>query len=247
MDTRTQTSVLGTLLLLLGILAADDANAFQASPLVTPRNSNPVKQHQLHMMDPNLGASIGDSSMHVSLVEGLLKPAHEHTQPLFGAPDKYLSAGHSIAPNLKALAGQAGAAATPVDQLPAVAQTAAKNGWTIIDAAKFEGGGGSVLPGFVNTGHILGVHADNIPEASMASFTAQVFASAKFLAVLEALPKVAFAFVFIDFLFLRNDADLYKEDIEEEYWEVAAETAAVTGVRLAAFAAIGLFTVVALG
>lgn len=245
MDTRRQAAVLGTLFL-LGMLAVDHVNAFQASPLLTHKSSNPVKQRHLHMMDPNLGGSIGDSSMHVSRVEGLLKPAHEHTQPLFGAPDKYLSAGHSIAPNLKALAGQAGAAATPVDQLPAVAQTAAKDGWTIIDAAKFEGGGGSVLPGFANIGHILPAHAD-IPDASMASFTAQVFASAKFLAVVEKLPMVAFVFVLIDFFFLRKNMDLYKEDIEEEPFEVAAETAAVTGFRLAAFAAIGLLTVVAFG
>ena len=33
----------------------------------------------------------------------LLKPAHGHSQPLFGPPDAWLSSGHSIAPNLKAL------------------------------------------------------------------------------------------------------------------------------------------------
>lgn len=225
---------------------SDIASAFQQSPMVTSRTFDHVQRHQLHMTDSTLRPSIGDSSVHMSLVEGLLKPAHEHTQPLFGPPDKYLSTGHSIAPNVKALAGP-GAATTPVDQLPEAAQIAAKKGWYILDAAKMESGGGSVLPGFSKIGHILPSHADNIPEASMESFTAQVFASAKFLAVFEKLPMAAFVFVLIDFFLLRPNVDLYKEDIEEEPFEVAAETAAVTGVRLATFAVIGLLTVVAFG
>ena len=236
------------------------SNAFQPSPPLASSRRNldhhHVKRHQLHMADPTIFVGppsiVGDSSVHVSRVEGLLKPAHEHTQPLFGPPDKYLSAGHSIAPNVKALAGGEGAAATttttrPVDQLPEVAQAAAKKGWYILDAAKMENGGGSVLPGFSKIGHILPTHADNIPEANMESFTAQVFTAAKFLPVLEKLPVAAFVYVLFDFFLLRPDVDLYKEDIEEEPFEVAAETAAVTGVRLATFAVIGFLTVVAFG
>ena len=279
MDTRSQTPIclwarLSLAFSVMGV--ADIVTAFQPAPALSNRHTARSAGPLAAMMDPtnlvDAAAAVhhhvssvdttttttttatlehfGSSSVYVSLVDGLLKPAHGHTQPLFGPPDKYLSAGNSIAPNLKAL-GDAAITTTPVDQLPQVAQTAAKQGYTILEASKFEGGGGSVLPGFMPTGGILPGHAD-IPDYTLDTFSAQVVSSAKYLGVLEKLPLIAFLYVLIDFFVLdffglRDNMDLYKEDIEDEPLDVAAKTVADTGVRLATFTAISFFTVVFFG
>lgn len=217
----------------------------------TSRTTSTVRQ--LAAVDPNdlvnfahhhptLDAVL--STLYSTTADGLLQPAHGHSQPFFGAPDPWLSSGHSIAPNLKALGIDA--TVTPKEQLPEAAQAALQKGWKVVDAAKFQAGGGSTLPGFKQTGGILPEHS-KIPEVTMASFTNQAFVSAKFLKVVEKLPMAAFVYVLIDFFLLRPNVDLYKEDIEEEPLEVAAETVAVSGIRLGVFFLIGFLTVVLFG
>lgn len=243
MNSRTNT------LLCLLTMGVSTVNAFQAAvPAMHARGINNGRrsasnsQLEATMVDPS--TELASSSLYVSAVDGFQKPAHEHVQSLFGPPDKYLSAGHSIHPNLKALGGDI--TTSPVDQLPQVAQEAAKKGYGILEAARFESSGGSVLPGFTPTGHILPGHIE-VSDYTMATFSSQVFESAKFMEVFEKLPLVAFLYVLVDFFLLRPDADLYKEDIEDDPMDAFAETAAVTGVKLATFTAIGLFTVVVFG
>lgn len=225
----------------------------------TSRVQQPTTVRRMAAVDPNDLANIAAAIHHHSDVSSwdailstlysttaeVLKPAHGHSQPLFGPPDPWLTGPpHSIPPpNLKALDLPP---ATPTDQLPEVAQAAIQKGLKVVDASKWQAGGGSTLPGFKPTGGILPQHA-NVPEANMESFTAQVFGSARFLNVLEKIPMAAFVYVLVDFFLLRPDVDLYKEDIEEEPLEVAAETLAVTGVRLGVLFLIGFVTLVIFG
>lgn len=200
----------------------------------------------IHHHHPHLDAIL--STLYSATVDsGLLKPAHGHSQPLFGPQDPWLTSGKSIPPpNLKALIGTDNMApATVSENLPEAAKAIIEKGGKFVDASKWQAGGGATLPGFKPTGGIL--PRSNVPDASMESFTAQVFSSAKFLKVLERIPLAAFVYVFIDFFFLRPDVDLYKEDIEEEPLEVAAETVAVTGVRLGVFFLIGFLTLIIFG
>lgn len=184
---------------------------------------------------PTLDAIL--STLYSTTADGLLKPAHGHSQPLFGPPDPWLSTGDSIPPNLKAL----GIDPAPITSDLPQAKEAIEKGLKVVDASTFQAGGGNALPGFTPTRHIL-PQAGPVPDITMETFTNQVFGSAKFLRAFENFPKAALAYVIIDFFFLRPDVDLYKEDIEEEPLDVAAETFAVTGVRLGVFFLITLVT-----
>lgn len=177
-----------------------------------------------------------------SLTISLLQPAHGHTQPLWGPPDPYLSAGKSIAPSAQALANNLGITKPDpsVVALPDYAQKAASNGWTIMDSSRMHAE--TIFPGFTPTGGILPAHNPNIPAETPATFMAQVEWSAKFLNVVDNLPAVVFAYALVEFFLIRPNLDVYKEDIQEEPSEVVRETIGVTGIRLAIFAVIAVAT-----
>ena len=202
------------------------------------------------------------STMYAATSDVMLKPAHGHTQPLWGPPDPYLSAGKSIAPSAKSLidmgiqeasnAITSGAAAAGQQQqgggggaLAEEVRAAASNGWKVIDGSGIKAE--NVLPGFAETGGILPRHSAGVPDETPETLAAQVEWSAKFLNVVDRLPYVAFLYATVEFFFLRPNLDLYKEDIEDEPSKAAIETAVVTGVRLIAFAVISLFTLIIFG
>jgi hypothetical protein len=149
----------------------------------------------------------------------LLKPATEHTQPLWGPPDPYLSAGKSIAPSAKALADLGIA---DVDGAAIHAQT--------------------LLPGFSPTRGILPTHVMGLPAETPETFAAQVEWSARFLNVVDQIPTIVIAYALVEFFLLRPNLDLYLEDIRQQPTRIAAGTVAVTGVRLGVFFVIGILT-----
>jgi len=231
------------------------AIAFQTtSRLQQPNVAPATTARRMAAIDPNDLASLASahtdvtswdailSTMYASTVDGLMKPAHGHTQPLFGPSDPFLNSGHSIAPNLKAL----DLAPPTMDQLTGAAQEAIKKGYKVVDPANFQAGGGSALPGFKDAGGILPRHDPNVPKLSGA-LPGQVKEAAIHYRILQKLPFAAFVYVLIDFFVLRADVDLYKEDIEGEPMEVAAETVAVAGVRLGVFFLLGVVTVLLFG
>jgi len=239
---------------------SDYANTFD--PFSSSTTTTATAAVQSSSLSSSLSSSsLDSSSLHLSLDRLLLKPAHEHTNPLFGPPDKYLKAGHSIAPNLKAFQDDGSIiTTTPMDQLPTIAQEAVKQGYTIVDASHFtsaataaaaagsgSGSSGSILPGFYETKGILPHHVPDIPDETMITFGNQIIGAAKFMNVFEKLPYIAFAYVLIDFFLLRPNIDLYKEDIEDDPTDIFAETLAVTGTRLATFCIIGIVTVTLFG
>ena len=160
----------------------------------------------------------------------MLKPAAGHSQPLWGPQDPYLSAGTSIAPSAQSLADMDVA---PVDTsaLAEPANTAASNGWHILDSSRITAE--NLLPGFSPARGILPFHSPNVPAETPESFAAQVEWSAKFLNVIDNLPTVAFAYALVEFFLLRPNLDLYQEEIRQEPSEVMTATVAVTGVRVA--------------
>jgi len=187
------------------------------------------------------------STMYATTVDGLLAPAHGHSNPLFGPPDSHLD-GRSIAPSAKALLDM-GVQTTTVQQesLPQVANDALSNGWKIKDLTDSTiGANNNVLPGFRQIGGILPQHA-NVPQGTEEGFVKQVQWSANFLNVIDKIPYAAFSYAFVEFFFLRGGVDWYKEDIEEEGTAVFVEFASVTVVRLVAFTIISIITLAIFG
>lgn len=242
--------ILMTLLLLSSL--STQCSAFIV--LTTSNKARPAIQTQRSMLSEDFtlindvfsrSADFSDTTSYFpSLTTSLLQSAHGHTQPLWGPPDPYLSAGKSIAPSAQALANNLGItksdASIAAAALPDYAQKAASNGWNILDPARIHAQ--NLLPGFSPTGGILPAHNPNIPAETPATFMAQIEWSAKFLNVVDNLPAVAFAYALVEFFLIRPNLDMYKEDIEEEPSEVLTETVSVTGVRLAVFAIIAVVT-----
>jgi hypothetical protein len=168
----------------------------------------------------------------------LLKPAMEHTQPFWGPPDRYLSAGKSIAPSGNALADMGIEKST--EGWPEFAQMTVKNGASVIDKAAIKAE--SLLPGFSPVGGILPGHDPGVPAETPATFAAQVEWAAGFLNVVDKLPEAAFAYALIEFFILRPGIDMYKEDVEEDPGRAFADTLAVTGVRLSMFCIVAVVT-----
>lgn len=158
----------------------------------------------------------------------LLKPATGHTQPLWGPPDPYLSAGKSIAPSAQALADMGIA---PTD-LPSA------NGFLDGSAIHAQ----TLLPGFSPTRGILPSHVMGLPAETPESFAAQVEWSARFLNVIDQIPTIVFAYALVEFFLLRPNLDLYQEEIKEQPTQIMAGTVAVTGVRVGVFFAIAILT-----
>lgn len=163
-----------------------------------------------------------------SVTVALLKPAAEHTQPLWGPPDPYLSAGKSIAPSAKALA-EMGIAPTDLQTNGGVVDGAAIHAQTL-------------LPGFSPTRGILPSHVMGLPAETPETFAAQVEWSARFLNVIDQVPTIVFTYVLVEFFLLRPNLDLYQEEIRDQPTQVLAGTVAVTGVRVGVFFVIAILT-----
>jgi hypothetical protein len=193
-----------------------------------------------------------------------LQPAHEHTQPLWGPPDPYLSAGKSIAPLTPPGPTSAGGVTAALDaagttssssssssstvspELAQQARLAAARGWDVLDAQHIKAG--AALPGFAETGGILPRHVPNLPlEETPATFAAQIEWSAAFLRVVDRLPYAALLYALVEFLVLRPNVDLYKEDVEDDPGRALADSVKVTTVRLGAFAVVAILTLVVFG
>lgn len=156
-----------------------------------------------------------------------------HTQPLWGPPDPYLSAGKSIAPSVKALA-EMGIAPTDLPRNKDVLDGAAIHAQTL-------------LPGFSPTRGILPTHVMGLPAETPETFAAQVEWSARFLNVIDQVPTIVFAYALVEFFLLRPNLDLYQEEIRDQPTQVMAGTVAVTGVRVGVFFAIAILTCTVFG
>lgn len=167
-----------------------------------------------------------------SVTVALLKPAAEHTQPLWGPPDPYLAAGKSIAPSAKALA-EMGIAPT---DLPAN---------SVLDGAAIHAQ--TLLPGFSPTRGILPGHVMGLPAETPETFAAQVEWSARFLNVIDQVPTIVFAYALVEFFLLRPNLDLYQEEIRDQPTQIMTGTVAVTGVRVGVFCVIAILTCTVFG
>jgi hypothetical protein len=184
------------------------------------------------------------STMYTATLDGIkLVPAHEHTQPLFGPPDPYLTAGKSIAPAAKSLIDMGVEKIAPIELSKEVQAEVAK-GWKLLDWNSIQTE--SNLPGFRTTRGILPQH-NQVPDETPETFAAQVEWAARFLPVIDKLPYAALSYGLIEFFLLRPNLDLYKEDIEDEPERATAETIATTGVRMAVFLVIAVVTVTIFG
>lgn len=198
---------------------------------------------------PLVQATVSQLVLYASSNAAILKPAAGHSQPLWGPPDPYLSAGRSIPPSTKGLA-DIGVTQQSLTDLPEPVQATVKAGYRVLDAATIKAE--SILPGFSPVGGILPAHNPLIPLETPATFAAQVAWSAKFLNVVDKLPEAAFMYALIEFFILRPGIDLYKEDIELQQEEgptgvLTAETLAVTGVRVGVFFIVAIFTNIIFG
>jgi hypothetical protein len=235
----------------------------QASLAFQPRNHVQRNRQVVQLnvaIDPNeIVSAVSSHGSHTEipallstmLTSALKQPAHGHSNPLFGPPDQYLAAGKSIAPSAKALVDMgithAKAASEMVpDASPAFQESAAaamNKGYKLLNGANIMNGGGTQLPGFVETKGVLSAHNPNVPAETPASFAAEVQWAAGFFNVMDKLPFVAFWYAMVEFFILRPNVDLYKEDVENDPVGVAVETASVAGVRFLAIAFISTVTV----
>jgi hypothetical protein len=178
-------------------------------------------------------------------VAAMLKPAAGHTQPFWGPPDPYLTAGKSIPPSTKGLEN-VGVIPPAITDLPEPVQLTMKAGYKVLDASTIQQE--SVLPGFTPVSGILPFHNPMVPPETPATFAAQVEWSAKFINVIDKLPEAAFVYALIEFFILRPGLDLYKEDIELQQQaegsvgSLTYETLAVTAIRIGVFFIIAVFT-----
>lgn len=182
------------------------------------------------------------STLYTTTVDHVFQPAaHGHTQPLWGPPDPYLSAGRSIAPPTKALMdmGIVPADGSAVESLPANVQTAVSKGWHVLNGDNIKSQ--SLLPGFSPTRGILPQHSP-VPEETPETFAAQVEWAARYMNVVDKLPYAALAYGMVEFFLLRPGIDRYKEDVEDEPARAFIETVKVTGVRLGVFFVIAIVT-----
>jgi hypothetical protein len=194
----------------------------------------------------NLESSI--SSMYTASANVFSGPAHEHTQPFWGTPDPFLSAGKSIAPTVQGMQelGISKRAVTDVvsqapEGLADKVQSALTKGWKVLDFNNVQTQDG--LPGFMPTRSILAAHEIGIPAETSDTFASQVEWSASFLTVVDKLPYIALSYALIEFFLLRPGVDLYQQDIDDNPEQVLAETVLVTAVRMGVFAVVATVTV----
>lgn len=242
----------GATILLILLSISCRCSSFQSLPQAAPRWKRPSNLNSLAMEDL---VSIWTSaealrSQHMPSNEMLLaqmysaatvtttnvKPATGHSQPLFGPPDPILSAGKSIPPSSKALL-ELGVDPSKSPDLR-VAEGAAGS-FPVLDASKFNPV--PLLPGFSPTHGILPVTTP-MPVETPQSVLANTQWSLSFINVIDRLPEVVFIYALVEFVFLRPNLDLYRDDIEVDRGAVAWDFVKVTAVRVTAFAVIAFLT-----
>lgn len=198
------------------------------------------------VVDPNdfLHAHPHLEALLSTLYAGVLTPAHEHTQPLFGAPDPILSAGKSIIPSPKAFV-DAGLADTitsnPLSVPNKVAEAISKTPERFVIDPKAIISFDKVLPGFSPTGHILPEHSPSFPEETNQSLILEMGSIAKLMRVVNVLPWAAFLYTWAEFFLIKPGYDAYKEELDEDRAAANVEFMALTGIRLAIMSVIGVF------
>lgn len=221
------------------------ASAFVPS---TIRNKRRHSSQTMNMaVDPNdvLHAHPHVEALLSTMYAGVLQPAHEHTQPLFGAPDPILSAGKSIMPSQNAFvdAGLAetvksSALAVPDKVVEAISKTPNKfliDPKSVISIDR-------VLPGFQQTGHILPEHSASFPQETDQSLILEMGSIAKMMRVVNVLPMAAFLYTCAEFFLVKPGFDAYKEELDEDRAAANVEFMALTGIRLAILSVIGVVT-----
>lgn len=108
----------------------------------------------------------------------------------------------------------------------------------------------TLLPGFKPTGGILPTHNPGVyNEETGAFFDSQMDYSKEFIPVVNNLIRVAFGYVLVDVIVLRellgfyND-DIYREDIEEDPVGVDIEAVSAMAIRVGIMALLAIATVV---
>ena len=183
-----------------------------------------------------------------------LQPAQGHSQPLFGPPDKYLTAGHSIAPTATGVTAPVDSSVVPSNVPQTVmtpqVQVELDKGWKLLDSKRI--GQEDFLPGFNPPDGFLSHHTG--PDYGTEGIVhAQVEWSAYFLTILEKLPLIALLYVILDFVFLRPDVqDIYSEEIAQDPEgglnpELVAETAQDTVTRIGFFFVASFLTLTFFG
>jgi len=236
--------------IILALLAAvmGVVSAFLPQTSVTGRRPRTMQQQMA--IDPN------DVLHHHPHVEALLstlyaqalKPAHEHSQSLFGPLDPYLSAGKSIIPSQNAFV-DAGLADTvksnPLDVPNKVVEAISKTPTKFVIDPKSVIRFDKVLPGFSQTGHFLPQQSD-LQETDQ-SLILEMGSIAKLMRVVNVLPMVAFLYTCAEFFLVKPGYDAYKEELEEDGAAANVEFMALTGIRLAILSVVGVLTLTFFG
>jgi len=218
-----------------------------SSAFVPATNNNGRRPRTLTMaVDPNdvLHAHPHVEALLSTLYAEVLKPAHEHSQPLFGPVDPYLSAGKSIIPSQNAFV-DAGLAETvtfdPMSVPNKVAEAISKTPTKFVIDPKAILSIDKVLPGFQQTGHFLPEHSASFPEENSQSLVLEMGSVAKMMRVVNALPMAAFWYTCAEFFLVKPGYDAYKEELDEDRAAATVEFMALSGIRLAILSAIGVF------
>ena len=198
-------------------------------------------------VDPNdvLHAHPHLEALFSTLYAEVLKPAHEHSQPLFGPIDPILSAGRSIMPSQNAFV-DAGLAetvkTTPLNLPEKVVDAMAKTPNKFIIDPKSIISFDNVLPGFQPTGHVLPEHSASFPKETNQSLILEMGSIAKMMRVVNNLPMAAFLYTCAEFFLVKPGYDVYKDEIEEDPADAVVEFMTLSGIRLAVLSVIGVLT-----
>lgn len=199
------------------------------------------------------------SDLHFTPLSAILTSSFD----FFGTPDPLITAGKSIAPSVHSIAEmglQKSLSTTTIQEMipsageavQAKAQNAMNNGWKIMEGSKILHGGDASLPGFTETRSLLSPHVFPGPSGESVStttdppymFRARLNYASTMLDVITKLPYVAFSYALIEFLFLRSNVDIYKEDIEDDPVGVFTESVSDIGVRVGILSVLALITFV---
>jgi hypothetical protein len=165
-----------------------------------------------------------------------LRPATGHSQPLFGPPDPYLTAGKSIAPSTKVLLEMGVDVSSKSDLRGAAGSLPIMDGSMLKPAA-------GVLPGFAPTHGILPTSTlMTLPGGSGGGVETPDTALINTQWSLGIVPQAVFLYALVDFFILKPNIDLYKEDIEAEPGTITLDWATGMLVRLATFGVIAAVT-----
>jgi len=123
------------------------------------------------------------------------------------------------------------------------AQAAMKSGWKVLNGNNIIEGGSPAMPGFAPTRTLLPYHMESSPDTP-AKFGARIMYSNTLLPLFNRLPYVAIWYALLEFFFIRNNLDVYKEEIEDDPEGVTAETLSVVGVRVGIFFILAMLTVI---